>query len=252
MGTQDTDLAAICRRVENLEQQNRWLKRGLFLTFLCVGVASLAAANVSPTPQDVVAAKRFQLVDDDGKIRVQVFMAGDKTKYPAFSMYDEEGKERLALRLKGNGEVWCLDKDGKPRIGLRGFDKGGVISTWNAQNQLCFDAGFASTTVRRVFQLTDEKGKVRAMLSKFPKECAVFKLMDSQGASQIALSSAERAEEGGGNSIDFFDAGSPQLMLQLGLARGQTPVISGFDATNTQVFYLNSKQVGGRDFQRIQ
>ena len=46
---------------------------------------------------DVVQAKRFELVDDNGNVRARLAMADDGTPY--LDILDQNGQDRLVVRL---------------------------------------------------------------------------------------------------------------------------------------------------------
>jgi hypothetical protein len=80
----------------------RFPDRSLSLAALaaCVVLAATTSARAGPrepAPVDVVRAKRFELVDDDGRVRAALFVEGG----PRLMMYDLAGKHRVALALHG-------------------------------------------------------------------------------------------------------------------------------------------------------
>ena len=59
-------------RIETLETQVRTLKKILFGLVALIAVGSLLAANALPKVPDVIQAKKFEVVNDDGKWKLHL------------------------------------------------------------------------------------------------------------------------------------------------------------------------------------
>ena len=77
-----------------------------------------AMAQAGGAVQDVVRAKKFQVVDDQGKKRAALGLSDDGG--PALLLYDADGKKRAGL---------FLASDGSPSLSL--YRKGGTVA-WHA------------------------------------------------------------------------------------------------------------------------
>ena len=83
----------------------------------------VAAQGHAPAVQDVVTAKRFELVDANGKERGSFFLRDDGS--PFLVLKDTEGKKRGSFSLvNGQPSLSLSDADGKHR-GLLSLGKDG-------------------------------------------------------------------------------------------------------------------------------
>lgn len=108
----------ILERLEKLERENRWLKRG--------GMAAVALASLvvilgmaSPAPQ-TLTAHQILLTDSSGRVRMKLSAVG--RKFPFLSFYGPG--DRTMLSLEGGGPQPGLaihDVSGKTRILLGGL-----------------------------------------------------------------------------------------------------------------------------------
>jgi hypothetical protein len=93
-----TDFGFLTKRIEKLEQQNRWFKIGAMFALLIVGSLVVIAAR----PANVQTAERFVLVDASG--RTLAILGQDSDGLPGLSIRDlSSGKERAWLGLWGKG-----------------------------------------------------------------------------------------------------------------------------------------------------
>ena len=101
-------------RIESLESQVRILKRMLFGVFGVVVVGGLLAATSLQSVPDVVKAKSFQVVTDEGKIVAGIFSTA------------------------GGGLLYVSNKDGNPIAAISVEAHGGVslLSTTRRVNEL--------------------------------------------------------------------------------------------------------------------
>ena len=77
----------------------------------------MTTTSEKPDIPDVIQAKVFQLVDDNGNIRAEL-----KTGYddePSFALFDKDGVTRLEAGLHGsNGFITLLNENGHARFSL--------------------------------------------------------------------------------------------------------------------------------------
>ncbi|HEY7729180.1 MAG TPA: hypothetical protein VID50_12100 [Candidatus Eisenbacteria bacterium] len=107
----------LARRLDSLEAANRRL-RGL-LALAGVGVLALAALGQSAGPAEVLRAKRFEVVDGEGRVRVRMGLEEDGR--PLLRVEDAGGKERILLGFAPGGKD---APGGHPRLAVR--DAGGT------------------------------------------------------------------------------------------------------------------------------
>jgi hypothetical protein len=172
MNRDKIDMADLLQRLERLERQNRAWKFVGLLVLALLAVAGLAGAAVQagvadqpqPAVPEISVAREFKLLDKDGKMRARMYMTNDSQ--PAFSLFDEKGKERIYMHINKNGSRFvCLDLQGRHGMSSLGADeKGGIISLLNPANQLRFAANANGAFASQKFFVGDEKGRDRVRL----------------------------------------------------------------------------------------
>ncbi len=125
-------------RVERLERQNRHLRLG-FVGVVLVAATIFTGAAQRETVPDVVKAKAFHLVTDDGKTLVKI----EDTKGLGFGIggtvttYAGNGTElvKLTTTTGGAGMVTTLDGKGQKLVELGATSRGGAVTTFNGQGK---------------------------------------------------------------------------------------------------------------------
>jgi hypothetical protein len=118
-------------RIESLETQVRTLKRMLFGVFGLVVVGGLLAATSLQSVPDVIQAKKFQVVTDEGKV-VASFYANMGGGMLSFSNKDGEVVVGLGSdEVNGGGVLGINNKDGKIVAGIFANKDGGVARVLN-------------------------------------------------------------------------------------------------------------------------
>ncbi len=106
-------------RLTQLERRNRWLTAALVLAGIAGVLAGCVAAipgSGESEPQECVTARRFLLVDADGKHRAELSAIKDG---PALALFDENDKERIILSAWKDGPLLVLsDENGRVLGGL--------------------------------------------------------------------------------------------------------------------------------------
>jgi hypothetical protein len=92
---QTTDQAAILQRLDRLERQNRWMKRGGAIVLVLAGAAALMGSQAPPNDR-ADDSKAFILRDQTGKERAGLTLAADG---PVLRFFDDGGMERLRLGM---------------------------------------------------------------------------------------------------------------------------------------------------------
>ena len=105
-------------RIESLETQVRILKRMLFGVFGVVIVGGLLAATTLQSVPDVIQAKEFQVVDNQGNVFVRVgSMKEGASQYGFIKTLNDEGNS--LIRLEGGpvaGMIQTQDGRGQPLV----------------------------------------------------------------------------------------------------------------------------------------
>jgi hypothetical protein len=135
---QTTDQAAILQRLDRLERQNRWMKRGGAVLLVLVGAAALMGSQ-APAKDRTDDSNAFILRDRAGKERAGLTLAangpvlrfldeGGKERLrlgmfkdvPGFVFYDSRGKRQATLSAATEGvRLFLYDADERPRAWLR-------------------------------------------------------------------------------------------------------------------------------------
>ncbi len=160
MTTQQPDFAAVMRRLEKLERQNRWMKRAGAVVLLLAGAAVLMGGQDQPKGKSAEPEK-YVLRDDKGNERAWLGMAKDG---PALRFRDEKGKDR----------VW---------LGLLKDTPGLVFSDDNGKRRAAMSTG--KGTVSLVFYDDSEKARAWLVISK---EAAALHLLGDRGQQHAGLS----------------------------------------------------------------
>ena len=118
-------------RIESLEIQVRTLKRVLYtLCGFFVLAVLIAATNLDSIP-DVIQAKKFEVVNDDGKKVAEIFADASGGR---LSIFNTDGK-RVALIGSDvyGGRLNIYNKDGNVVAELDVDPNGGFLSTRNGR-----------------------------------------------------------------------------------------------------------------------
>ena len=99
--------------INELRNQIRTLKRVLY-TLCSVGVLGglLAATNLNSVP-DVIQAKKFEVVNDEGKIQAMLFADPGGG---ALGISNKDGKPVAAVRVDADGDGAVVTQNGKGQM----------------------------------------------------------------------------------------------------------------------------------------
>jgi len=135
----------------------------------CVALAAVmvgcAARQANPTTLQVVRAQRFELVDAQGRVRIDLGMGVDGST-PCVRLLDGQDQPRIRLSLR---------PDGIPALTLLG-EKGET----RAELSLGADGG-------PILGLGDEKGQPRAVLRVTADGSSILGLFDDKGKGGAGL-----------------------------------------------------------------
>ncbi len=112
------DISNLVERLERVERQNRRMKRIGIAGFLCIGAVFLVGAQGNkPEVLEEVRAKRFVVIDDNGRERTVLSATADAC---SFLMSDENGKPRVTLSAtKTHMLLAFFDSHGKVPLHFR-------------------------------------------------------------------------------------------------------------------------------------
>ena len=149
-------------RIESLETQVRTLKRMLFGVFGVVIVGGLLAATTLQSVPDVIRAKKFEVVNDAGKVIVQMdSVLHQETHYGFVRTLNSKGGTLVALGVstEGTGSVTTENGKGGTLVAL-GVSTGGggegLVTTGNGKGGTLVELG---ATVNGEGMVTTGNGK---------------------------------------------------------------------------------------------
>jgi hypothetical protein len=202
------DAAKLAQRVERLERENRWWRRGVALCLVLV-VAPLLIAQ-APTPLRVVEAQRIVVRDDAGRIRATLgTMGGPGSPNPTYGLtvYGPDGNRRIQLFEGGkiDGVVFSMDTARAAfNLFLQESAKKGVasltLSTYDQQQgeraqefSSSLSAGTLDETIKKHRQgttsisMTPERGKPRISLEESGVSRATVGYMELESAGGVKI-----------------------------------------------------------------
>ena len=145
-------------RINGLENQVRTLKRIVY-GFGCLLVAGVIVSATSlQTVPDVIQAKKFEVVNDEGKVVASFYpsMGGGML---SFSNKDGEVVAGLGSdEVNGGGVLGINNKEGKRVAGIHADENGGVARVFN--NKFTEVAGIRATPDGGVLGLFNNEGEV--------------------------------------------------------------------------------------------
>jgi len=120
-------------RLGRLERQNRWLKSGLGFMLLTVVAGSLLGLAAKNTVPDVVEAKAFHVVGDDGTVLVK--LEGLNNRTGVVELMNHKGQPLAILSSTSDfraGMIELRNGDGQDLVSLgKGTSENGLITTRN-------------------------------------------------------------------------------------------------------------------------
>ena len=104
--------------LNGLRNQVRTLKRMLFGVFGLVVVGGLLAATTLQSVPDVIRAKQFQVVNDEGTVIVEIGATADGGQ---LRVRNKDGKQVAAIFADANGDGLMTTHDSKGVVTSRSF-----------------------------------------------------------------------------------------------------------------------------------
>ena len=165
-------METLARRLDQVEWENRWLKRaGVIALAVIAAVVLIGMSESPPVPSKVVEAEKFVLVDTSGKVRAELgpTEAGILGWPPGLTFYDSKGNEVVQLYVD----------DEFATLGIAG--KEGRVGMWVSRQPLWGDLGLASLF------LGDKDEKNRAVLTLRPDGGVALSLLDRDEKARAKL-----------------------------------------------------------------
>lgn len=109
-------LSAVSERLQRVERHNRSLKWGMAVAVLLALASMVVSVGETSSRSHVIAAERFDLVNEDGRVLASLRMFDG----PGLWLYDSEGRGRARLALAHTHEPFLVffDADGSIRAAL--------------------------------------------------------------------------------------------------------------------------------------
>lgn len=179
----DGEAREISERLALVERSMRRYRAALAAVGLiaAAGFAGPSLVGAAKAPE-VIQAKRFALVDDNGKVRASLDSIGD---FPGLALYDKAGKLRTLLANgDDNSGLTFFDKAGRMReaLGLAGNDTALALYDEAGKTRVFLDTKGDDTGL----DLYDKAGKLRASLGTVGGD-AELALHDEGGKLRAAL-----------------------------------------------------------------
>ena len=178
-------------RIESLETQVRTLKRMLFGVFGLVVVGGLLAATTLQSVPDVIQAKKFEVVNDEGRPVAALY--ADEDGGGGLRIYNN-AERTLAILAKDS--LGMFNKDGKLVANLSVTEFGGLSQVRN--NDGTTAAAIGASPSGGVCYMYD-KSAIPYFSVKDYKTGGVLQLTDDEGKTSVALGAMD--ERGGGLDI---------------------------------------------------
>ncbi len=180
----DGKATEIDERLALLEKSMRRYRAALaaVTSIAAVGLAGPSLVGASKAPQ-VIQAKRFEVVDDNGTVRASLNTDNDGE---GLALYDKAGRLRAGLgEIADNVSLALADRAGKTRVELVSFeDQADLRLNDRTENERVF---LATRGDNASLILHDEAGKMRAALGNFDLEITATGSTEHRAASSLVL-----------------------------------------------------------------
>jgi hypothetical protein len=157
-GRQSSEMQVVFERLEQLETQNRRLKRAVIVIFILAGSFALMGAGKKGR---VVQATEFLLRDGEGRTRA-AWRMGNSGPYLVF--YDAQGKTaRALLGIPASGPaLGFYGVNGKTRISLGISEKGANLTFNDTDEKLRAELGMLEEGPNLMFLNSDGRPVYKA------------------------------------------------------------------------------------------
>ena len=127
--------------LNELRNQVRTLKRVVYGAFGLMLVGGLLAATSLQSVPDVIQAKRFELVNNQGKVRAQIYTLGgthldDAVGGARLQMHNKDGLSVIEISSSA-GNLNLFNPDGKKVVSISPDAGGGSLRVSNDEGQTC-------------------------------------------------------------------------------------------------------------------
>jgi hypothetical protein len=232
MAEPNSDARRIVERLAKLESENRWLKGGFLVVAAVIGAIVVTGAMPQTMDLQAVTARKFLLVDANGKSRAFI---GMHNGHPALSFASANGAVRatFGVRSNGNPALFFYTNEGKPAAGVTVTDDSRALALYGPNGTPRVSLTTASSGQPTV-DLADTKGRVRAALYLNKDGQPVVALDDAAGKVRALLS----LDEKGRPQIDLY--GTHRELAALDTRPGGEASLKLFEAHGEVVLGSNN------------
>jgi len=163
--------------INELRYQVRTLKRMLFGVFGLVVVGGLLAATSLQNVPDVIKAKGFEVVNDEGKV---TFDIANREFGSSLIFYNKDGKPVAGLGTKSNGGVLRISNtDGITVATIYANEFGGALGVFNKDEKSV--AGLVATESGGMMGISNKDGEIVGGIHVDKNEDGVVTTRNSKG-----------------------------------------------------------------------
>ena len=164
-------------RIESLETQVRTLKRVVYGACGLLLVGGLLAATSLQSVPDVIQAKKFEVVNDEGKVVVVI----DSGAYGgSWRIDNNEGKPVAQIFSRAEGVVVAVSsKEGKPVVGINASASGGVLGVFDKDRKIV--VGLYADTGGGLLAISNKDGERVALIRAGADGDGVVSTFDNKG-----------------------------------------------------------------------
>lgn len=111
------------KSLQHLEQRTARLERTVRFVLFSIGACVVALALTAAAKPNILRARAFQLVSDDGDVKAELIT---RNGHPGLYLKDLNGTDRVSVFYEADASgLYVMDSEGVTRVGLAQFAHGG-------------------------------------------------------------------------------------------------------------------------------
>ncbi len=214
------------QRILSLENNLKWYRRGFLALFAVAGFVALMSFHSRKTDApDVIQAKSFQVVDNDGHVLAEMNQENGNGQ---FSTYTPAGKPLVSLFTSNDntGGINTFDADGNVLFKVTNSSNGGgYLALFNQDGNEAMESGVTDAKTG-YFRLNDQNGDKMAWLSYTTDGGGYFSL-SNKGTETLRMSTPEA-----GGRVGIYNGAGERIGF-IGAQDNQTGTVTTWDATGS-------------------
>lgn len=212
------------QRILLLEKSLKWYRRGFLAFFAIVGSVLLLSFHSRKTnAPDVIQAKAFQVVDDDGHVLVELNQENNNGQ---LSTYSQAGKPLVSLFTSNDntGGINTFDANGNVLFKVTNSSNGGgYLALFNPDGNEAVESGITDARTG-YFRINDQNGDKQAWLSYTTDGGGYFSLSNA-GKETVRMSTPQA-----GGRIGIYN-GKGERVGYIGAQDNQQGNVTTWDAS---------------------